>query len=183
MRGLGLAIGIVGTLCLALVSRRVLLKPRSHGFWRFWAWETILVLFLRKMGGWFVDPFSWHQLLSWGLFLLSIAFVIEGLRLLRDVGKRDGTRDTELLGLEKTAELVTSGLYRLVRHPLYASLLFLAWGIFFKAPTAIDACLVLAASVFLVATARIEEGENLAFFGEAYAEYMKRSRMFIPWVL
>jgi protein-S-isoprenylcysteine O-methyltransferase Ste14 len=39
------------------------------------------------------------------------------------------------------------------------------------------------ASVFLVLTARVEERENLRYFGEAYREYMQHSRMFIPFVL
>lgn len=35
---------------------------------------------------------------------------------------------------------------------------------------------------FLAATAHIEERENLDYFGMKYAEYMRRSKMFIPFV-
>jgi protein-S-isoprenylcysteine O-methyltransferase Ste14 len=38
------------------------------------------------------------------------------------------------------------------------------------------------ATSFLVATARIEEAEDIRFFGSAYQAYMKRTRMFIPFV-
>jgi protein-S-isoprenylcysteine O-methyltransferase Ste14 len=37
--------------------------------------------------------------------------------------------------------------------------------------------------LFLVATARVEEAENLRFFGEEYQEYMKRTKMFVPYLL
>ena len=40
------------------------------------------------------------------------------------------------------------------------------------------ASLFSAATVFLYATARMEEKENLIKFGDDYAVYMKRSRMF-----
>jgi protein-S-isoprenylcysteine O-methyltransferase Ste14 len=50
--------------------------------------------------------------------------------------------------IEKTTILVTTGAYRYIRHPLYSSLLFLAWGIFFKAPSWPGGLLALAATFF-----------------------------------
>ena len=41
---------------------------------------------------------------------------------------------------------------------------------------------LLLASLALWLTARCDEAECLAYFGEAYRDYMGRSRMFIPWV-
>ncbi len=41
-------------------------------------------------------------------------------------------------------------------------------------------CLALITSFFLILTAKIEEAENLRFFGAAYQSYMKRTKMFIP---
>ncbi len=35
----------------------------------------------------------------------------------------------------------------------------------------------------LTATACVEERENMAFFGSAYADYQKQTRMFIPFIL
>lgn len=40
------------------------------------------------------------------------------------------------------------------------------------------------ASIFLIiATSRVEENEYLSDFGEAYREYMKRTKMFVPFIL
>ena len=39
-----------------------------------------------------------------------------------------------------------------------------------------------ASVVFLVFTARADESECIQFFGSAYNEYMKKTKMFIPFV-
>ena len=85
-------------------------------------------------------------------------------------------------GFEDTTALVVVGIYKYIRHPLYGSLLLLAWGVFFKAPSLIGGILSLGASAFLVATARVEESEDLKKFGADYAAYMKTTKMFVPFV-
>jgi protein-S-isoprenylcysteine O-methyltransferase Ste14 len=178
-----LAFFLLGTACLAYLSRASLAAPRSHGFYRFFAWVAILGLALLNVDVWFRDPFSWHQLISWPLLVASAYLAIAGVRLLRQRGEPDARRDeVPLVAFERTTTLVTTGAYHYIRHPLYSSLLFLAWGIFFKDPSWAGGLLALAATLTLVATARVEEAENLRFFGEAYRDYMKRTRMFIPFL-
>jgi protein-S-isoprenylcysteine O-methyltransferase Ste14 len=176
-----------GTLALGWVSRASLGRLRSHGFYRFLAWELILAAVLlnfRGVGQWFGDPFCPRQLASWALLLGSIVPVIWGAHLLRTRG-RAGTAhdDRQLFEFEKTTQLVTVGLFEYVRHPLYSSLLLLAWGVFAKRPSWAAAGLALGATVFLVATAKAEEAENRLYFGAAYDVYMQQSKMFIPFVL
>ena len=174
---------LVVTAGLAYVSRASLLVPRSHGFYRFFAWEAILALMLLNADAWFRDPFSWHQIISWCLLLVSLFLVLHGVHLLRQIGEPDKQRDdASLVGFEKTTTLVTVGAYLYIRHPLYSSLLFLAWGVFFKVPAWIGVLLASAATLFLVATARVEESENLRFFGPAYKAYRKQTKMFIPYL-
>ena len=174
---------VLGSAVLIYVSRQALRQPGSHGYYRFFAWEILLIMFLVNMQVWFLNPFSWHQLVSWVLLFLSIPLLLEGLRLLREIGKLDAARrDASLLGLEKTSRLVTIGLYRYIRHPLYTSLLCLDWGIFFKYPSWVGAGLALLCTFFLVATARSEEDEDIHFFGQEYVEYIKHSKMFIPFI-
>ena len=98
------------TAWLAYVSRASLLVPRSHGFYRFLAWEAILALALLNVDGWFREPFSWHQLISWFLLMASLLLVIYGALLLRHVGRPSSQRDDLPLFLfEKTTNLVTVG--------------------------------------------------------------------------
>ena len=174
---------LIGSAGLVFISRKSLFVPRSHGFYRFFAWEVLLILFLINAEGWFRNPLAWRQLISWTLLILSLVFVIQGGRLLREIGREDiGRSDPSLLGMEKTSRLVTVGLYRTIRHPLYSSLLLLGWGMFFKSPSWLDAGLVIICTFFLLAAARIEERENIHYFGDEYLAYMKRSKMFIPFI-
>jgi protein-S-isoprenylcysteine O-methyltransferase Ste14 len=173
----------LATVWLAYVSRASLRVPRSHGFFRFLSWEAILALGLLNVEVWFRDPFSWHQLISWVLLAICLFLVLHGMLLLKRLGKPDARRDdSPMIGFEKTTRLVTVGAYRYIRHPLYSSLLFLAWGIFFKDPSWVGGLLVLAATLSLAAAARVEEAENVRFFGPAYEGYMKRTKRFIPYL-
>jgi protein-S-isoprenylcysteine O-methyltransferase Ste14 len=174
---------VVASAGIAWVSRASLRDFRSHGFYRFFAWEAILALFLLNVGYWFYQPFSLHQIIAWSLLVVSLFLVIHGFQLLRMVSKSARERSNPaLMDFERTTELVTVGVFRYIRHPLYSSLLFLAWGVFFKHPSWVGLFLAGIATFFLTMTARIEEAENMAFFGTAYESYMKQTRMFIPFL-
>jgi protein-S-isoprenylcysteine O-methyltransferase Ste14 len=178
-----LALLVFGTIVIVDVSRAPLRRPISHGFYRFLAWEAILGLAALNLHRWIRDPLSWHQLISWPLLVIAALLVIAGVHLLKGRGEPDEARDdVPLIAFEKTTTLVTTGLYRYIRHPLYSSLLFLAWGIFFKAPSWAGGLLGIIATAALTATARVEEGENLRYFGDQYREYMKQTAMFIPYI-
>jgi protein-S-isoprenylcysteine O-methyltransferase Ste14 len=175
---------LLGSAGLLYISRSSLHAPRSHGFYRFFAWECILALFLLNVDAWFQTPFAWYQLISWLLLILCLAPLILGVRTLRSRGRPTAQRagEPQLLAFEKTSELVTSGIYHYIRHPLYSSLLLLTWGIFFKSLTWPGLLLAVAASLFLIVTAKADEAECIRFFGEPYQDYMKHSKRFVPFL-
>lgn len=79
-------------------------------------------------------------------------------------------------------ELVTSGPYRLVRHPIYTGLLLAVVG------TALAVDLIALALAAIVAalfwySARVEERNMTAAFPTAYPAYRAHTRMLIPFVL
>ena len=166
------------------VSRAALRAPGSHGFYRFFAWELILALVLLNLPVWFHDPFTWHQVISWVLLIVCCVPLVFGVRTLISRGKpverREG--DASLLAFEKTSTLVTTGIYHYIRHPLYSSLLILAWGVSFKDPSLLGGLLALAATLALIATAKADEAECTRFFGPAYCDYMRQTRMFVPFL-
>ena len=124
---------IIGTTFFVWVSRHSLFKPLSHGFYRFFAWEALLALMLLHYSVWNLDPFAPHQLASWFLMTTSLFLVIHAVSLLKKYGHSSDERDDkELLAFEKTSVLVTTGAYHYIRHPMYASLLFLSWGAYLK---------------------------------------------------
>ena len=98
----------------------------------------------------------------------------------KPVKRRPG--DRALLGFEKTTTLVTSGIYKYLRHPLYSSLFLLTWGTFFKAASLLGIVLAMTATLFLIATAKADEAECTRFFGLAYQQYMRKTKMFIPYI-
>jgi protein-S-isoprenylcysteine O-methyltransferase Ste14 len=175
---------VVFSVPIIYVSRASLRAPGSHGFYRFFAWESILALVLLNIGAWFRDPSAWHQVISWVLLFVCFVPLAFGVRTLitrgRPVKRREG--DASLLAFEKTSTLVTTGIYRYIRHPLYSSLLILAWGVFFKDPSLLGGLLAGAATLALVATAKADEAECTRFFGPAYTDYMQRTRMFLPFL-
>jgi protein-S-isoprenylcysteine O-methyltransferase Ste14 len=166
------------------LSWRSLRDAHTHGFYRFFAFELLLGLILWNAPLWWRDPFCWRQGVSYLLGAVSIGLAIEGFRLLRVIGRPAAANaESANLAFENTTTLVTVGAYRWIRHPLYASLLALAWGAWLKNPLGLASIvLTLGASGFLLATALVEEGENLKRFGAAYATYKKHTRRFILFV-
>ena len=180
---LRLIIFLLGSAGFVLLSFHSLYKPRSHGFPRFFAFEAILGLVVLNAPVWFVRPFSLPQLVSWALLLISGFLAIHAFYVLRRFGLPDASiQDANRLALEKTTRLVSEGAYRFIRHPLYVSLLCLAWGVFLKQVSSFAGLLVILASLALYLTALLEEQENLQFFGAAYAEYMRHTKRFIPFL-
>jgi protein-S-isoprenylcysteine O-methyltransferase Ste14 len=173
-----------GSLPILWLSWPSLRNWRTHGFWRFFAFEAILALIALNLPHWWDDFFTPHQLVSWFLLSVSPVPVVLGVYALRTLGQPSALRtDPSLLGIERTTRLVTEGVYHYIRHPMYSSLLFLAWGVFFKSLSWGTFGLVLAATVALLATARAEETENLKTFGTSYAGYMTRTKRFVPFLV
>jgi len=165
------------------VSRKSLFRPHTHGFWRFFAWESMLALVLLNALQWFTNPFSLYQLISWVLLFISVFLVAHGVHLLQVVGKPNQNRSEDgLLAFEKTTSLVTVGAYKYIRHPLYASLLFFTWGAFLKQPSGLGGVLAFCASLFLFLTAKNDEAECLAHFGKTYQIYMQATKRFVPFL-
>lgn len=174
---------VLVTILSAFYSRKSLRNRQLHGFYRFFAWEMIIVLILLNIDFWFINPFSIYQIILWALLSCSLFLAIYGIYDLYRKGKPDGIRnDNGLLGLEKTSLLVTSGAYKYIRHPMYSSLLGLTWGACFKSLSWYGLILSVTACLFLVLTAKIEEKENINFFGKKYRDYMKQTKMFIPYI-
>jgi protein-S-isoprenylcysteine O-methyltransferase Ste14 len=80
--------------------------------------------------------------------------------------------------------IVTSGPYRLVRHPIYLGLSLLALGeaIAFGSGPAVLTVLAVVVPSFLW-RARVEERVLLEVFGERYLLYRKHTKMMIPYLV
>ncbi|MFC1901326.1 methyltransferase family protein [Chloroflexota bacterium] len=171
-----LAIFLILSIGLAVWSWEALRSRRVHGFYRFFAFESILALIIINTSAWFTNPFSILQIISWILLLGSLIIAIQGFYLLHTIG-----RPTQ--GIEDTTVLVRTGIYKYIRHPLYSSLILISWGALLKDIALLSAILVILATIFSVATAMVEEKENLQRFGDEYASYMKSTKRFLPFLV
>jgi len=166
------------------LSRKSLFEFKSHGFTRFFSWECIIALFVINYQKWFKEPLSVVQIISWVLLVISLYLVIESVVLLRKASRHGIRRvDEKLYRFELTTELVTTGIYRYIRHPMYSSLLFLTWGIWFKQPMVITLPVALLSSLLLWLTATRDEKECISYFGDSYWRYMTNTKRFIPFIL
>jgi len=168
---------IAGTIVIVVFSWYYSLRQgRNHGIPRFFSFESIYLLLLLNADEWFRDPFSLYHIVSWILLILSAWAGLDGYITLRRKGMAEG-------GFENTTRLVTSGIYAWIRHPLYLSLFLLGTGIMFKdlSLPAVLLALVNFAAVFL--TGLTEEKEMIRKFGADYKEYMKGTKMFIPFII
>ncbi len=175
----------------------------THGrkFYRFFALEFAFLLILVNFGYWIKNPFTFFRLVTW--LILCGSFMLAGYAIFHLLlfGKPQLSNDIEIpnkltfaeiykyirrplytsrivLSIETTTNLVTSGVYKYIRHPLYCSLIILGAVTLIKNPSMLATSLFSVATVFLYATARVEEKENLIKFGDDYVFYMKRSKMF-----
>ena len=91
-----------------------------------------------------------------------------------------GTGITPVSATRKEHKLVTHGIYRWVRHPLYTvgSSLYISFGLMADNWFII----LLAVLTFIVMAIRTpkEEANLIEKFGDEYREYMKRTGRFLP---
>ena len=167
----------LATLAFAYYTwRYAIVRPRRQGPYRFVAFEGITAIVLINYPQWFVDVFSPLQLVSFAALAISVYLALASYVLLKLVGKPEGH-------FEYTTELVTTNLYRFIRHPMYGALLFLALGAYLKQPLYWPAAVIFAIVVVaLFLTTRAEEQDMIEAFGQRYVDYMKQTARFVPFV-
>src|ERR1039458_998660 len=72
------AIFLAASAAIIRLSWRPLRDLRSHGFYRFFAFELLSALILLNAPVWFLDPLSVRQLASWFFGASSLGLAFEG---------------------------------------------------------------------------------------------------------
>lgn len=157
------------------MTRLPSLGPRGEG----WVAIQGLLLVVTAVAG-LLGP-SWTGSIRVATSVTGICLITGGgvlaIRGLRDL--RDAL--TPLPYPRADAELVETGVYRLVRHPIYGGLVLAAvgWGLLMASPAALVAAVVLW-GFFELKSRREEAWLEGRFAG--YAAYRARTRRLIPWI-
>jgi len=119
-------------------------------------------------------PEPWSVLMLAGQGLAALLLIVGVLQTdtLSFVGLR------QVFEEEKSGQLVTRGLYRYIRHPLYTFGLLLIWlspGVTLNSLT-----VYIAATIYTLVGAFFEERKLLREFGQSYADYKRVTPMLIP---
>ncbi len=122
-------------------------------------------------------PFPWF-ILTGLLQLAGLAGLVYGVSqtgAMRFIGLDTALDET---ALRRPPRFVTGGLYRWVRHPLYTCSLLVLWLMPVMSWNLL--ALNLGVTLYFLIGSRFEEDKLLDEFGEAYAEYRRRTPAFLP---
>ena len=138
-----------------------------------------IILFLQLLG-WQVFPFGEQvfivQLIGFVLALSGVGIAISARREL-GLNWAPGAE----YQIKKKQELVTTGIYKYVRHPIYLSGFLSITG----AELVTQSYLALIGFMLLIRgywQGRLEEKLLISHFGNSYKTYMKRTKMFLPFL-
>lgn len=127
-----------------------------------------------------------YQLLGKSTITEYLAFVFAGFGTIIMVKSSKQISLSKFLGIssekDQTEELVVSGLYSKVRHPLYAGLVLIFIGYFLFAGTAAGAVHLICLALYVPIGIYFEEKNLIALYGQAYQEYQEKVPPFFPWI-
>lgn len=83
--------------------------------------------------------------------------------------------------LLENSKLITSGPYRLIRHPIYTAVLMIVGAYVINNPTLINLILYVVLIIDLVIKFKYEEKLLLERFSD-YGEYMSKTKALIPYI-
>lgn len=138
---------------------------------------VVVVFVLVRLGAFRVGGTRTNGLrtdLGLALFVIGLGFAVWARR---HIGRNWGTPMSQ----KDDPELVTSGPYRLVRHPIYSGILLAGIG----TAVALDwqgLVVVALASTYFVYSARVEERYLTERFPDAYPPYRRSSKMLVPFI-
>jgi protein-S-isoprenylcysteine O-methyltransferase Ste14 len=138
------------------------------------AWQPIAAPVWHVEAPW-LRAAMWAGFAGGAALLLAACHQIDALALF---GVRQTLEQAGWLAPRPPGGLVTSGLYRWVRHPIQTAWLMIVW----ITPTMSWGHLLLAASLtaYIAIGVRHEERDLVAWFGDQYRRYRRRTGAFLP---
>jgi protein-S-isoprenylcysteine O-methyltransferase Ste14 len=155
-------------------ENQFLLKIRTIG---------ALVFYLGMLGYLLYPPvISWAAVTGWPMILrlVGLGMMVAVLPLMIWMFRSLGKNITPTVATRAKHELVTSGPYKYIRHPLYAFGSVFFFGFLLLAGNWLLTIAGLVALSALAARTPLEEKMLIEKFGDQYRDYMKRTGRYIP---
>lgn len=121
-------------------------------------------------------PFPW-LMISTAIQILAILILVVGLRQ-TGIASFLGLSQFFMPGDISPPRLVTGGLYRFVRHPLYSAGLMFIWMIPIMTWNLL--AVIIGLTIYILIGAQFEERKMVREFGNEYEEYRRRTPMLVP---
>jgi protein-S-isoprenylcysteine O-methyltransferase Ste14 len=140
-----------------------------------------LILFFIFMGVWVTDSFFWH----YSTFLVEkvprgIRVSLAGLVLIAGWYLARGGMKAVFGTVREKAEVISTGVFRIVRHPIYTGAILFYLGAILSTLSLASAAIWLLIITFYIYISRYEERILSEAFGKDYLEYKKKTGMLFP---
>jgi len=177
--------GVVHSIMASLGFKNLLRRTLGDGFMRFYrlfynvfsalSFAPILYMMIALPNRDLYQvssPWNYLMLAGQGLSVLLLFVAVLQTDTLAFIGLR------QIVSNEKNGELVTGGLYRFVRHPLYTFGLLILW---LTPRMTMNALIVyISLTIYILVGASFEERKLLQVFGQEYMDYKSATPMLIP---
>lgn len=119
-----------------------------------------------------------------GIFLFIIGSFLEILvRIeLKNKANFPSLQSTKKLLIVEEHRLITDGLFKYIRHPLYIGRILLSLGVGLFCSSIYGLILISIGLAFIIPRIQIEEKMLIDKFGYAYREYQKKTKKLIPYI-
>ncbi len=117
--------------------------------------------------------FSWFNIVGLIMFMFGVSLYIKARMTL-------GQFFSEKLRLLETHKLVTSGIYRYIRHPIYTAEMLLLLGFTLMLNSIFGFIVMLLFVPLILIRIPFEEAMLKEAFGQQYSDYMEQTKKLIP---
>jgi protein-S-isoprenylcysteine O-methyltransferase Ste14 len=134
--------------------------------------ETLWSLLTQKRG---LEELSNSNILGLVLFVIGLTIALVSARTL-------GRFYASTLLIREGHQLITRGIYRLIRHPIYFGVIIVCFSVPLYAPSLYGFFVMSVLVPLFLIRIKIEEAMLTEEFGEAYRTYMRETKKLIPFI-
>lgn len=173
---------LIAPLVLSGVSKNTVSYGKERGESTF---TFLMVVFLSTVGVGFLIPFFAARKLGFlplpdGFRYLGVAIFLSGYAIRAIAARRLKRQFSYLVTIQENHQLITSGIYSRIRHPVYLGSILAVFGMVLIFPTTFGVAFAILFTAILAHRMSLEEKLLLKYFGSVYQEYSSKSFRLIP---